>query len=544
MYKKSEGAATFARPRRFRRAQPSFGNIHILKPTHGPAQSSPPFTPVSPLTPRELESQDVRVLACPAPRVVPRRFDFGITKNRVEPVQQPDGSWSQPLLDKSIIWRIYESAPPTGKFNFINTELQAHGLHTIPDYKNGRILIDDKTTDRDSGYTQFIGSILLVTDEHIEIVSTMQPVTMVTNRILPSVAKQWSQFDLICAEDGATIGLYWFNGAWVIRTINSFDASNLIWNDRATFGQMVNDVMLKYPQFKYDALDKTKSYTLSIKHPAIHAYHEMLDYPVLRAWFIQCTDIAKINRQCGVFNGTISFDESIGLELQLPATAKTLSSMSDISLSRDPKYNNHLTDERHMGMSLADVLDTTRGALGSVMANSSNSAARYFGIILRNKKMTYFIPSDLYEYIASTCYTREISEMLSDEKFNRYKFIILFNALCPENDRDIFMRIYPAWAPAIGRIREFLSKSFASTMFDIYSHLTNGSKSPDVSSSTLDLARSIVINYSRTHGPPENERVKATKMYAEYVMQKQHARVLYDLVYSEINVEVNDHKAE
>lgn len=545
--KKSDNT-TIMHPRRFRLPQPSFGSVRIISSNNIHNEPLHPFTPILHDVPRELEPQDVRVVENYAVQSEPRRFEFGVAKKH-EPVQLPDGSWSRPLLDKSVIWRIYESAPSTGKFNFVNTELHAHGLHTIPDYANGRILIDEKTTNRDSGYMQYIGSILYVTDDCIKIVSTMQPVTMVTSRILPNVAKQWRHFDLICAEDGATIGLYWFNDSWVIRTMNSFDASNIVWNDRATFGQMIDDVMRKYPQFRYDALDKTKSYSIGIKHPAIHAYHEMKDYPVIRAWFIQCTDIAKINQQCGVFNGTISFDESIGLELQLPATSKIISSMSEeVVLSRDPKYNIRLTDyvddaTTSPGLSLAGVLNTTRGALGSVVTGSSDSTSRYFGIILRSKKNAYFIPSDLYEYIATTCYTREITGLLGNEKFNRYKFIILFNALCSEYERDIFMRVYPTWAPIIGRIREFLSKSFANTMFDVYNHLTNGTKLPNVSEAVSSLARSIVINWARVHGTPgKSERTKITNMYADYVMQKHHARVLYNIVWDEIGVEVNDYK--
>ncbi len=535
MSNKSENTTSFTHPRRFRRPHPNFGSVRILNSNNYTEPSSD--YRINP------DSQVATYCA-------PPRLELGVVKNKNDVVQLSDGSWSRPLLDKSILWKIYEMAPPSDKFNFVNNKLQSHGLHTIPDYANGRILIDEKTTDRNSGYTQFIGSILNVTDSEMKIISTMQPVTMVTNRILPSIAENWRHFDLICAEDGATIGLYWFNNAWVIRTINSFDASNIIWNGRATFGQMIDDVMRKYPQFRYDALDKTKSYTFGIKHPAIHAYHEMQDHPVMRAWFIQCTDIAKINNQCGIFNGTASFDESIGLENQLLMTNKVIAGMSNITMSRDPKYNNNFlasvdTGIGLSGLSLGNVLDTTRGALGSVVSGVSNSAARYFGVILRSKKAAYFIPSDLYEYITTTCYTREISNLLGDEKFNRYKFIILFNALCPDNERDIFMCLYPAWATPITHIREFLSKSFAGIMFDVYDHLINGTKLPNVSENTLILARSFVINWARRYGTPtKNERARITGMYANYVMQKHNARALYNVVNDEIGINIDDYKRD
>lgn len=554
----SNASSGFNQPRQARRDQSSFGNVRIIRrsdrienPTAEPI-SPALFTPIIHLTNAPMEPQDVRInMARPPVFPQPPRLEFGLPENkskrRDNVFQLSDGTWSRPLLEKSVIWHLYESAPRDNKFAYMQAELQRHGLHTIPDYANGRILIDGRTTDRDSGYMQFIGSIIHVTDSEISILSTMQPVTMITSRRVPNIVKNWKHFDILQAEDGATLGLYWFNNSWVIRTINAFDASSIVWNDRATFGQMVDDVMRKYPQFRYDALDKTKSYTFGIKHPAIHAYHECQGVPVMRAWFIQCTDIEKVNRQCGVFNGTVSFDESIGLEYQLPASHRTIAAMSDISMYKDLKYNINLDESAHIkstsGLSLADILDSTRGALSSVVTGSSMSAARYYGMILRSKKIAYFIPSDLYEYIASTCYTKEISELLGEEKFNRYKFIILFNALCPNHERDVFCQIYPAWAPVIGRIREFL-KTFAQTMFDVYDHLTNGAKLPNVPENILNLARSMVINWTRKYGAPAKiERTLVTNLYKDYVMQKQHARVLYELVYSSIDVEINDHVA-
>lgn len=527
--------------------QPTFGDVRIMK--HTDESPTYAFAPAVITDRREIEPQDVRISSKPPSH--PRRLEFGKNKPKYNNgvIQLPDGSWSRPLLDKSVIWHLYESGPLENKFAFMNSELQHHGLHTIPDYNTGRILIDSRTTERDSGYMQFIGSILHVTDTKLEILSTMQPTITVTSRMIPTVAKSWDHFDILCAEDGATLGLYWFNGAWIIRTINAFDASGLVWNDRATFGQMVNDIMRKYPQFRYDALDKTKSYTFGIKHPAIHAYREMLDTPVMRAWFIQSSDIGKINKQCGIFNGTVSFDESIGLEHQIPATKKTIAAMSDVILTRDTKYNINLDASGYRasgssGLTLANVMDTTRGALGSVISNSSTSASRYYGMILRSKKAAYFIPSDLYEYIASTCYTREITELLGEEKFNRYKFIILFNALCPEHERDVFCQIYPVWTAAIHAIRKFLMKSFVNTMFEVYDHLTNGTALPEIPEDTLNLARSIVINWARTYGTPAKiEREKMIALYSDYVMQKNHARVFYTLVYSNIDIEINDHNA-
>lgn len=446
-------------------------------------------------------------------------------------------------LDKSVIWRLGESGPTIGRLAYINEQLQRHDLRTVPDYRGGRILINGKTSERNSGYTQFVGSILAVDDiSGVSLLSTMPPVTTVDARLLSSVVKHWDDLELLEAEDGATLGLYWYRDQWVIRTASSFDASSITWDGRVTFGQMVEDVMKKYPQFRYDVLDKNKCYTFGIKHPAIHAYHEGRDYPIVRAWFIQSADIARVNTQFGIFNGSVQFDESIGLPLHQPANAATFFAMRTVPMHMDQQYadasNNPSIALR--GVTLKTILDHTRGALGSIIsrtdADGVNPAACHYGIILRSKKYTFFIPSDLYQYIASTCYTNELTDMLGNEQFNRNKFIVLFNALCPDRERKIFSCVYPQYDTMMRRIRDYLRNEFVVAMYAQYNKLHHNVAIDNIySESTLDLARSLFITWARQYGLPKSpDRARIIGLFSDYVLEKRNARVLYHDVYAHI----------
>jgi len=476
----------------------------------------------------------------------------------------PSPKYSTPL-DKSVIWKLCEAAPAEGKLMYINEQLQRHGLHTIPDHKGCRILINGKTLERDSGYTQFVGSILSIEDTSgISLLSTMPPVTTVNARTLLRVEKHWDDLELLQAEDGATLGLYWYRDQWVIRTAGSFDAGQITWDGKVTFGQMVDDIMKKYPQFRYDVLDKSKCYTFGIKHPAIHAYREGLEHPIMRAWFIQSANISLVNSQFGIFNGSIQFDEPIGLPMQRSLSAATFISMRAVPFSIQPQYigesqddgisrmhvngNSHARDDdyKKSGISLGMILEHTRGALGSAIASagyadSSTACANgYYGVILRSKKYTFFIPSDLYQYIASTHYTNELNDMLGDEQFHRDKYITLFNALCPLEERKMFMCIYPQYASIIIKIRDYLINEFVSAMYAVFNNYNTGTPIGNVyDESTLDLARSIFTVWVRQNGAPKScERSKIIGLFVDYVLDKRNARVLYHNVYSNLAEDV------
>lgn len=194
------------------------------------------------------------------------------------------------------------------------------------------------------------------------------------------------------------------------------------------------------------------------------------------------------------------------------------------------------------------MLEHTRGALNAVIAAASGqeqkvsecSAAQYYGVILRNKKFTFFIPSDLYQYVESTHYTDELNDMLGAERFNRNRFIVLFNALCPLNERKIFTCIYPQYVPTMEKIRNYLNDEFISAMYAVYDKITNGvAIDPIYSESTIDLARSIFIVWVRQNGNPgASGRAKLMELFSAYVLDKRNSRVLYHDVYSNINCDL------
>jgi hypothetical protein len=118
-------------------------------------------------------------------------------------------------------------------------------------------------------------------------------------------------YEIYFIEDGSTVNLSYLQrtanavGEWVLSSKNSFDMSGIVWRGKS-YGEAVEEVLAKYPDFAYSKLDKFKTYTIGFKHPAHHPFGQK-DEPVLKAWFIQSTH---------VMTGDINYSEKTGLPLQ------------------------------------------------------------------------------------------------------------------------------------------------------------------------------------------------------------------------------------
>jgi hypothetical protein len=284
-------------------------------------------------------------------------------------------------------------------------------------------------------------------------------------------------------------------------------------------------------------------------------YHEGSTTPITRAWFVRSVDIARVNATFGDFTNNVHFDESIGLPLQIPLKSSTFANMSQVKFTASAEFQPHASAEQDTfskpedngaKVTLRDIINHTRGAIGSVIALSSGgpttmlSPARgYFGVILRSKKCTFFVPSDLYQFIATTSYTNELNEMFDAERFNRTKFFVLFNALCSTDERKVFICIYPQFATIIAKIRDYLTNEFVAAMYAVYNNLTNGVVIDNIySEQTIDLARNIFIVWVRRYGTPKSsERSKLITLFSDYVLSKHNARALYNNVYASVPFE-------
>ena len=70
--------------------------------------------------------------------------------------------------------------------------------------------------------------------------------------------------------DCTVINLYYMDGEWYMGTKNSWNIRKLQDFVSTTYGQFFDESLSIYPKFSYDALDKTKMYTLLFTNPNCH----------------------------------------------------------------------------------------------------------------------------------------------------------------------------------------------------------------------------------------------------------------------------------
>lgn len=73
-------------------------------------------------------------------------------------------------------------------------------------------------------------------------------------------------------NEGTTITLYYYNDKWCIASTNGYDVSDLIWSGNKTYRQVFDEILVEYPDFKWDALDKNASYTIGFHHSEFHPF--------------------------------------------------------------------------------------------------------------------------------------------------------------------------------------------------------------------------------------------------------------------------------
>lgn len=129
-------------------------------------------------------------------------------------------------------------------------------------------------------------------------------------------------------KDGTCCTLYYSSG-WTMGSANGFDVSDYRWMGETTYLDALSEVLNSYPEFSFDKLDKTKSYTIGFRH---HSFHPLIADPQ-SAWFVQSYDQVT---------GTISTDTDIGIPIQSPVVI----TMEVLTEKNTTAMANYLTTER------------------------------------------------------------------------------------------------------------------------------------------------------------------------------------------------------
>jgi hypothetical protein len=88
---------------------------------------------------------------------------------------------------------------------------------------------------------------------------------------LKQIESKAAQYNVHQLMDGTLINLYHHAGTWRLGSARASDLTDLAYSTTATFGQLFDEVLGAYPDFGYERLDKTRTYTIGFSHPAMHS---------------------------------------------------------------------------------------------------------------------------------------------------------------------------------------------------------------------------------------------------------------------------------
>jgi hypothetical protein len=224
--------------------------------------------------------------------------------------------------------------------------------------------------------------------------------------------------DIIMAKDGTTVTLYYFDGKWAISTHRGFEVNGYEWVEHKTYQDILDEVLIKYPDFNYDRLDKTKCYSLGFNHSDFHPFVEnkqQYTTPVdeyknrytSSAWFIQSVDLNKFNAsdtEC------VSYTDDIGLPIQENISVPSL---CKLFRTADDSYNNYI-----------------------------NTGVVNYGYLIRIGLKQYLVESTLLKNIRHIFYNGLNTR---DNMFCKRKSIIA--AFLDFKKYDIVKRLFPQYIP-------------------------------------------------------------------------------------------------
>lgn len=314
-----------------------------------------------------------------------------------------------------------------GDWNTITGVFKAHGINTIIDKRNNRIMFATKRQhiNPPKYLALCIGEIY--SGHGMNLVSYMPPRSkIITLKDVNEMnIRDPSKIRIYNIHDGSMIGLYWFKTHWVIRSLNGYDIGHMSFYGNKKYGNILRLIDNKYEGFSASRLDRNMCYTLSIKYSESHPFLEGGTDEILSAILVSCHKL--------IDNKHIKVDHT-EVDIGIP---------SDMPIQRD--WNPLELFEKSKN-SLSNYLDS-----GDVL----------YGYIAEIDDVRYMIRGELMKYISKCFYTNKYNRLINQSGYVRREFLLVMNYLnyirCGEHHLNVFKKMFPQFSETIAKIAEVYS---------------------------------------------------------------------------------------
>lgn len=428
-------------------------------------------------------------------------------QNRRSSRGQSDKS-REPREEKKFnsLWSVFADAPGHSRLPFITEQLRAVGADIVSDLHGDRHTIVNKRHNPRMAKLAYssVGSVVHVGNDKMTLLSYMSPrPTKPTENNFTRITRSFDDYTVYPISEGTTIGIYRYNDAWIIRTINGFDVGEYKWNGERTYQSVFDEVMDEYKDFSLDRLETNKCYTVGIKHSAFHPFKEGGDADIKRAWFIQSVDVEKVTAQNGSFANAVSRSDDIGIPIQKHLSGED-GTMRNIMMKKNSAYKNFIET-------------------GEV----------FYGVILISHYESIVIQSDLFEYIMTMFYTNSLNKSITAGGYDRQKYLALNTFLHANRaNADRFQKLFPQFDDDVARFKSITSE-LVDAMINCIEEKKTEEKIPYqgrqliFNNTVISLLRQLS---NRAGGLPKLD-MNIARMLSRFVRSTSHIATVYDLMY-------------
>jgi len=171
-------------------------------------------------------------------------------------------------------------------------------------YTIGRVLLTTKKMQAafdTTLQTQCNGLLLEYLPVGAEISATWRVLAMPAPMVNPRADRAFAEaalatlncpYDLYRIKDGTTVNLYWYNDHWRISSSNGFDVTHYEFMGKTDYADALDGLMLLRPDFSYDNLSKSASYSIGFRHKDFHP----LPCDPENIWLLQVCDLSDENQ--------------------------------------------------------------------------------------------------------------------------------------------------------------------------------------------------------------------------------------------------------
>lgn len=247
------------------------------------------------------------------------------------------------------------------------------------------------------------------------------PPRMCTHKVNVNQLKtKLSNYTIYPIFDGTVVTLYWYEPAdiWCMSTTNGFDVSNYRWMGLNTYWDEFNRIADKYyPNFSFDALDKSKCYSIGFRSKEFHPFIYDKEY----MWYISSCELSDFNMRSKF---AISYDDDIGLCI--------LDNLANMIVDLDI---NKL--KLHNKCALSDVYNQIN--------NNAADIIPHYGYIFRSKNNNYtdiILESSLMSTIRELMYNIPKSAQVDENNRKLYMALRSYLSCTKTIFADLFSPLY------------------------------------------------------------------------------------------------------